>query len=516
MTSETSPRLTRKYFRFWAGVIGGILWLLLLLLAGEVWEVAQERRLQGAIDQLNDEAWSKGAEARAAVCERFGITPPAPVGADIVSRNAFGLLSGAERADYAQKRSEAVLVCEFSGRISESYLSATEPSIAAAMSVMVGAGDIVAGMSNLRDEGTTDGEDVYSMQANDLRGALGMVSSSGFQFREYELPMPGGGRDVAQFTVHPLKEGGPVAVFVRPSLWKKVWVDFRPGIHHMDADDIAINSHGFRDREIQVPKPGGVFRIVCVGGSTTAEGPTNELTYPKLLERILRERYGTERIEVVNAGVYASNSNNEMRRADQYLALEPDLLLHYNGVNDITQWLPIWMEAEGMGEFPLSLLKSLGRRSRLIYNNFNTALLPSDERLRRGFEENVFTNLRGLLGSAEARGVATVFASFGYPDYENLPPVEQALFDRQINHQHWGRTVNMEGYIHVLRQYNDGLKRLCEESGATYLPFAEGFRHGANFYTDICHMNVGGMLAKAELLAELLAPLLDASGVKPL
>ncbi len=515
MTNALPTRRSRFVFRLWAALLGVFLWLFLLLLAGEVWELMQERRIQGAIDQLNDESWRQGAEARAAVCERFGITPPALTGADILSRNAFAHLSADERTAYAQERKEAVFVCEMSGKILESYLSAAEPSIATAASAFAMQGDLCVGMGTLRDEGTSDGAEVYARQADDLRGAMGMVSSLGFQFREYELPMPGDGRDVAQFTVHLLKEGGPVGVFVRPSLWKKVWVDFRPGIHHTDADDIAINSHGFRDREIQVPKPEGLFRIVCIGGSTTAEGPTNELTYPKLLERILRERYGADRIEVVNAGVYASNSDNERNRAAQYLALEPDLLLHYNGVNDITQWLPHWMDSEYPSELPVSLLKSLGRRSRLIYNHFNTLLLPSDARLRRGFEDNVLTNLRALLESVEAGGAKMVFASFAYPDYENLPVVEQALFDRHINRQHWGRTINMESYIHVLGHYNEGLKRLCDETGAGYLPFAEGFKHGADYFTDICHMNVGGMLAKAERLAELLEPHFAASGVTP-
>jgi len=40
-----------------------------------------------------------------------------------------------------------------------------------------------------------------------------------------------------------------------------------------------------------VPKPAGVFRIACVGGSTTVEGPHNELTYPNYLERMLGARF---------------------------------------------------------------------------------------------------------------------------------------------------------------------------------------------------------------------------------
>jgi hypothetical protein len=46
-----------------------------------------------------------------------------------------------------------------------------------------------------------------------------------------------------------------------------------------------MNSFGFRSPEIEVPKPEGKFRIVCVGGSTTNAGRTNDTTYPALLEK---------------------------------------------------------------------------------------------------------------------------------------------------------------------------------------------------------------------------------------
>ena len=90
-----------------------------------------------------------------------------------------------------------------------------------------------------------------------------------------------------------------------------------------------------RDRETEVPKPKGIVRIVCVGGSTTVEGPHNELTYPNFLERLLREHLRTDTIEVINGGVDALGFPTEMERMPDWMSLEPDLIIHYNIVNDL-------------------------------------------------------------------------------------------------------------------------------------------------------------------------------------
>ena len=91
-------------------------------------------------------------------------------------------------------------------------------------------------------------------------------------------------------------------------LWERPGWEYRPLANFESttggqAMSIHINRHGFRGRDVEVPKPAGVLRMVCIGGSTTFDGLTDDHTYPALLEAKLRAMLDTDRIEVVNAGI---------------------------------------------------------------------------------------------------------------------------------------------------------------------------------------------------------------------
>ena len=76
-----------------------------------------------------------------------------------------------------------------------------------------------------------------------------------------------------------------------------------------------------------------------MGGSTTAGMYENELTYPRLLERMLnRFSTGKRKIEVINAGVWGYTSCQVMKRyKKEILGLKPDLILLMSGWNDINK-----------------------------------------------------------------------------------------------------------------------------------------------------------------------------------
>ncbi len=103
---------------------------------------------------------------------------------------------------------------------------------------------------------------------------------------------------------------------------------------------ISHNALGFRGPETTWEKPAGVFRIVCLGGSSTyGHGPSaNETTWPARLEALLNEAAvaGAPRVEVINGGCQGYSSfesliNLSVRMVD----LRPDLVLVYHGINDV-------------------------------------------------------------------------------------------------------------------------------------------------------------------------------------
>jgi tetratricopeptide (TPR) repeat protein len=84
-----------------------------------------------------------------------------------------------------------------------------------------------------------------------------------------------------------------------------------------------------------VPKPGGTFRIFCLGGSTTVGYP---YWYNGSFSSFLRDRLHTtfpgSRIEVINVGMTATNSHTVLDVARDLVAYEPDLFIVYDGHNE--------------------------------------------------------------------------------------------------------------------------------------------------------------------------------------
>lgn len=106
---------------------------------------------------------------------------------------------------------------------------------------------------------------------------------------------------------------------------------------------VQINNVGLRGRDVVIPKPNGVYRIVALGDSITfGYGVPNEKTFPQDLELLLNQNLATSvHYEVVNAGVPGTGLSYYeyfvRKRASQ---LNPDLILICMALNDITVYHP--------------------------------------------------------------------------------------------------------------------------------------------------------------------------------
>jgi hypothetical protein len=130
----------------------------------------------------------------------------------------------------------------------------------------------------------------------------------------------------------------------------------RPGARSRREDFAwSINSLGVRGPERASEKPPGVYRILCLGGSTTfgTSSTRDESTYPAQLERLLNEAPPAGvTYEVWNCGVSGYTTAENLA----YLALRlrdhrPDAILLYEGGNDAVEG-----RAEGGSAPPLSRL----------------------------------------------------------------------------------------------------------------------------------------------------------------
>ena len=137
--------------------------------------------------------------------------------------------------------------------------------------------------------------------------------------------------------------GFSAVVFERPD--QITGTSLRPSIQGWQTVEgaafVAINSHGFRDRERTVSKPIGAVRIAVLGDSfVEARQVAFEDTFVAVLERLLETdpRFRGRTIEVLNFGVAGYGTTQELLtlRRD-VLAYQPDqiILALFTG-NDIS------------------------------------------------------------------------------------------------------------------------------------------------------------------------------------
>jgi lysophospholipase L1-like esterase len=126
----------------------------------------------------------------------------------------------------------------------------------------------------------------------------------------------------------------------RDLLWRHL-----PDQHFENPDPtwIDINGYGLRDPdEIEVEKPPGTWRAVCLGDSFTygLKIPF-EKTYSHRIEELLAARPGAGTVEVWNAGTNGYTSCQELAWLKHYgLALDPDVVTVGFVMNDVIPIAP--------------------------------------------------------------------------------------------------------------------------------------------------------------------------------
>ncbi len=146
----------------------------------------------------------------------------------------------------------------------------------------------------------------------------------------------------------------------------------KPGGYSLiDGVENRISQQGLRDREFQIPKPDGIFRIITLGDSVTyGLGVTAEATYPKVLESLLNTiaSSGSLRCEVLNMGVNGYKTTQEVAHLTAHgLRFEPDLVIlayNLNDPGDFSRELPYfrqWQSQQwnGTHQSPWKKIRSL-------------------------------------------------------------------------------------------------------------------------------------------------------------
>ena len=294
------------------------------------------------------------------------------------------------------------------------------------------------------------------------------------------------------------------------NLWDRPFFSYRPH-EKRDAlrnvlgvsEQFSVNNAGLRDDDVILPKPPGVFRVLCLGASTTEEGPENDLTYPNILEYLANSKFGGQHVDVVNAGISGMNSLKHKLKLADYLALQPDLIITYIAVNDICHDLfPMWVKDAAPWQKRL-------RESRFLNDHLNQWLLPDAEKMAQDIRGAKMSSIRFILEQARAAGVETVLCTFAAPAPEKLDRTGRDYMDCYAQLEWGGRYVTFASYLRALAQFNRETTALGRETGVPVIDVAGELRGGTETFGDICHMKNCGIEAKARLIFNHLSPLLE-------
>lgn len=139
-----------------------------------------------------------------------------------------------------------------------------------------------------------------------------------------------------------------VGLLFRPSWVRGLTYENRPGaerrVEYRDTEDgeprvvlHRVNGQGFRGPEVAQSKPPGTYRIACLGDSHTfGTGVAEHETWPVQLQALLERRTPELRVEVLNCGVSAYDTEREViLLRERVLKFDPDLVLLQFHVNDV-------------------------------------------------------------------------------------------------------------------------------------------------------------------------------------
>ena len=286
------------------------------------------------------------------------------------------------------------------------------------------------------------------------------------------------------------------------------------------------NSLGYRNDEFPLEKPNGVYRIVALGGSSTYDVSIkdNAATFTAQLEKMLREDYGYQNVQVINAGVPGYNSweilvNLEFRVLD----LDPDLVIIYEGTNDVHARMvePSAYRGDDLGRRQAWQVPAvaLWERSALLritsrMMNFTRQVSiddfvsaptyvswPYEFRLSEGnldpseiLKENppiyFRRNLENMSAIAKEHNITIMLSTWAHSPY---------LKDYAAQ----------DYYQLAFAENNDVVKEVAAEQHIPLFDFAEVMPQDASYWADGRHVNEAGALVKARLFAEFI----DAEGL---
>ena len=275
--------------------------------------------------------------------------------------------------------------------------------------------------------------------------------------------------------------------------------------------NIVINSRGFRSPELTTPKPTGTIRLAFLGGSTTfcAEVSSNETTWPHLVWKTLQQRWPNVRFDYINAAFVGYTVSESLRNLEYRIApLEPDVVLIYEGINDLSRDTRELAKRQGVFFVRTVESNSFFSRWSLAYYLMATKLqmmirqrdgtgpvgrLRFDPtQLSAGFHER----LRNLVDNSRAAASVTAIATLSQRARAGQPRGEQARALQSLFF--YNPYMSVEGLMSGVAEYNRVVRLVAGETGAVLIGDEDVIPGDDRHFIDSVHFNDTGSKAMAD------------------
>lgn len=305
------------------------------------------------------------------------------------------------------------------------------------------------------------------------------------------------------------------------------------------------NSSGFRNtREFDRQPPDSVFRILCLGGSTTyghgVKDPND--AWPTILQELLNKRLlgdgiATKTIEVLNGGVNSAASFDLLNHY-QYKGrlFHPEMVLIHSGGNDArplllsnfkedySHWRSIDCGMDDrLSQRELDLLtrsnivKLVYARTtevqptvsdRAVVNTKEPKNLSADEiasNIERNTSEAYERNLAMLFERIAKDAALPVHFQFVFPGERLLHVNSEEV--REVANSRLNYDEFIELFLVASQKTSLASKRVCDSLGVANLVMDNDVIP-IDCFVDQCHLNAEGQMQKAAFLEKQLAPVI--------
>lgn len=149
--------------------------------------------------------------------------------------------------------------------------------------------------------------------------------------------LEGGARAIVAFSFAPDRARDLVLPYDALPFRPHPYIGWELTPSRISRDGEMSNPQGFRGPERPIAKKRGVYRVACLGGSTTFTQKVKEdETYPVQLEAALRRAWPGLEVEVLNAGVKGyTTAESLMNLVHKVLDHQPDAIVVYHAINDL-------------------------------------------------------------------------------------------------------------------------------------------------------------------------------------